>query len=102
MTKQPGKAHKVLNRALQILPEDAEIRTWLGLSYIKSNRLEEGLEEIMQAVQSDPIIFQPISIWGCIYQNQIVARPVSILIISSIGLPGIAGLRIWSKKLGSF
>ncbi|QPJ63140.1 MAG: tetratricopeptide repeat protein [Candidatus Nitronauta litoralis] len=54
VTKQPGKAHKVLNRALQILPEDAEIRTWLGLSYIKSNRLEEGLEEIMQAVQSDP------------------------------------------------
>ena len=46
------EAEKVLGRALQLAPELAAARAYLGLVYLDSNRLEEALQEIEAALQN--------------------------------------------------
>ena len=45
------EAEKVLGRALQLAPELAAARAYLGLVYLESNRLEEAVQEIEAALQ---------------------------------------------------
>ena len=45
------EAEKVLGRALQLAPELAAARAYLGLVYLDSNRLEEAVQEIEAALQ---------------------------------------------------
>ncbi len=45
------EAEEILGRALQLAPELAAARAYLGLVYLDSNRLEEAMQEIEAALQ---------------------------------------------------
>jgi tetratricopeptide (TPR) repeat protein len=48
------EARLALEQALAINPHDAEAAAWLGIVYLRQNKLEQGIAMLSEAVQQDP------------------------------------------------
>jgi len=63
-----ASAEENLERAIELSPSNAEVRTWLGLLYSAQGRFEEGLRQMDRARDLDPLSSYVASMTAAFYR----------------------------------